>query len=359
MIKTAKLDNKYTIKIILFSILMIVGLTACKQAVPTQQTKVNTTQDIKVHFIDTGNSDAILLQNGESGALIDGGDNDDETLVTKYIQEQGIKTLEMVFATHPDADHIGGLDAVLEQIPVKQLYVGNGSAKSKTYTDFIQAAIDKNLSPSVPLLNSKIPFGEGIFQVVSVANEEDVNNNSIVLLYTYGENTLLFMGDAGKEIEKTLQQVKKVDLIKIGHHGSSTSSDRAFLTRIKPSYAIITSGKGNRYGHPHKETMETLKELNIPVYRNDESGDIIFTINGKELSTSQSPGSYVPGNTEQLKTNVSKNVSKNDKEEKEWVYYTKNGTKYHKDKHCSNMKNPIKVDRKEVGNRTACEKCIK
>ncbi|MGL5752610.1 MAG: MBL fold metallo-hydrolase, partial [Paraclostridium sp.] len=117
---------------------------------------IEVSQTSEIHFIDTGNSDAILIKQGDKSALIDAGDNDDENRVVNYLKKQGIKELEYIFATHPHADHIGGLDAVVDNIKVKQVYVSNGDADTKTYRDFIESMANKGLNPSVPLINSEI-----------------------------------------------------------------------------------------------------------------------------------------------------------------------------------------------------------
>ena len=187
----------------------------------------------EIHFIDTGNSDAILIIKDNKAALIDGGDNDDEALVSSYIKKQGISELEYVFATHPHADHIGGLDRVAKEIKINNLYVSNGEADTKSYRDFINEAANKGLYPSVPLLGSKFDLAGSTFKVLSVANTNDPNNNSIVLLYTNGNDKILLMGDAEKEIEQKLN-IRDVDLLKVGHHGSHSSSSKPFIDKINP-----------------------------------------------------------------------------------------------------------------------------
>lgn len=340
------------------------------------QSQNQTSTDVSIHFIDTGNSDAILIKQGEVAALIDGGDNDDETLVVDYLRAQGIKRLEYVIATHPDADHIGGLDAVITQLEVGQVLVGNGKATTKTYTDFIEAIMDRGLSPSVPLLYSEFPLGQAVLKVVSVANEKDPNNCSLVILYTYGENKVLFMGDADQSIEKSLdvKQIGDVALIKVGHHGSKTSSNRDFIQAVNPEYAVITCGTANKYGHPNQETLETLNALKIAVYRTDEMGDIVFKLTDRELTpftnllaeentqqvedvSSQEADSQVgkkPSSGEDEKLAQSNTTLTVDTK----LYYTEKGTKYHLDPNCSGMKDPIEGTLETVGEREPCKKCF-
>lgn len=337
------------------------------------------TSNAQIHFINTGNSDAILIIKDNKAALIDGGDNDDEDLVSSYIKKQGISELEYVFATHPHADHIGGLDEVAKEIKINNLYVSNGEAESKTYRDFINAASSKGLYPSVPLLGSKFNLASSTFEVLSVANTNDPNNNSIVLLYTNGEDKILLMADAELEIEKNLN-IGDIDLLKVGHHGSHSSSSKSFIDKIKPEYAVILVGKNNKYGHPHKETMDLLKDKNIEVHRSDECGDIIFTSTGKGLEVNCIEGTYnyekyskynKIENTVQTETNISSyqdnsedilenkdlnestNIIKNNYNK---VYWTKSGKKYHSDSECSSMKSPISGTVEE-SHRTPCSKC--
>ncbi len=321
----------------------------------TIQNQQMTRSDVSLHFIDTGNSDAILIQQGDVAALIDGGDNDDETLVVDYLKAQGIEKLEYVIATHPDADHIGGLDAVMSQLEVGQVFVGNGKATTKTYTDFIEAIMDRGLSPSVPLLYSEFPLGEATLKVVSVANEKDPNNCSLVILYTYGENKVLFMGDADQSIEKSLDinQIGDVDLIKVGHHGSKTSSNKEFISAINPEYAVITCGTGNKYGHPNKETLETLEELKIDVYRTDELGHIIFKLTDSKIIL-PTADKIEDSTVEENKSEQNDAIVTVDTK----IYFTNKGTKYHLDPHCSVMKNPIQGTVEIVEDREPCKKCF-
>lgn len=339
-------------------------------SVSEENNQSSKTSEAKIHFINTGNSDSILIIKDNKAALIDGGDNDDEKLVVSYLKNQGIKELEYIFATHPHADHIGGLDAVIDNIKVKNLYVSNGDANTKSYRDFILSATDKGLNPSVPLLNSEFKLSDSTFKVLSVANSEDPNNNSIVLLYTNGNDKVLLMGDAEAEIEKSINP-GDVDLLKVGHHGSYSSTTRAFVEKITPEYAVILAGNDNKYGHPHVETVELLKEKQIEVHRSDECKDIIFSSSGNGINTNCKAGSYNPGiNSKGNKNNNNKYVSYDTKisssgdikdtnksdSNSEIVYWSKNGKKYHSNPTCSGMKNAISGTISE-SKRTPCSIC--
>ncbi|WP_055070349.1 ComEC/Rec2 family competence protein [Clostridium massiliamazoniense] len=254
------------------------------------------TSKSSIHFIDTGNSDAILIT-GEKNVLIDGGDNDDEDSLVSYLNKQGVKTLDYIIATHPDADHIGALDAVIKNIDVKNLLVANGSKDTKTYRDFITAAANKKLPPSVPIDGKKFELGNNSYMMLFNSNGgSDANEQSLVTLYVNGNDKALFMGDAGEETEhEILNNLEDVDLIKIGHHGSRTSTSAELLNKVNPEFAVITVGEGNSYGHPHIETMDKLKSKNLKLHRTDQCGTIVFTSTGNGLKTNCKEGNYESG----------------------------------------------------------------
>lgn len=264
-----------------------------------ESTTTNNSTNLKestIHFIDTGNSDAILIK-GEKNILIDGADNDDEKFLVDYLKKQGVNALDYIIATHPDADHVGALDAVIKNIDVKNLLVANGSKDTKTYKDFINATSDKGLAPSVPLDGKKFDLGNNSYMMLYNTNGgSDANEQSLVTFYVNGNDKMLFMGDAGKETEhEILDQLSDVDLIKIGHHGSRTSTTPELLNKINPVFAVITVGKDNSYGHPHIETMEKLKNKNLKLHRTDQCGTVIFNSTGNGLKTDCKEGNFEAG----------------------------------------------------------------
>ena len=173
--------------------------------------------EAEIHFIDVGNADAILIKQEGANVLIDGGNNQDEKTVVDYLKKEGVNELEYIIATHPHADHIGGLDNVIRNIKVNHVLVSNGSADTKTYRDFILALSEKGMTPSVPLKNAIFNLTENSYiKILSCANVEDPNNQSIVALYVNGEDKVLFTGDAEEEIIAQINE--DIDLLKTNHH---------------------------------------------------------------------------------------------------------------------------------------------
>ena len=308
---------------------------------------------VDVHFIDTGNSDSILIVDNGKFALIDGADNNDEQLLVDYLNKQGVKELEYLILTHPDADHCGGLDAVVKNFNIKNVFVGNGNADSKTYKDFINACMTKKLQPSVPLADKTFKLGNGSFKFYNQkANSKDVNDNSLVTLYTNGTTKYLFMGDVGVEVEKTLplKEIGKVNVLKVGHHGSKTSSSDAFIKAVVPKYAVICCGKDNNYGHPHQEVISILNKYKVCTFKTDVDGTIVITSNGKNISSKTKLSDI------QLTSDTGQNITLNE----EVVYITKSGKKYHNEGCECLHESKIKTTKNEAEAKgyTYCEKCF-
>lgn len=340
-------------------------------------------KESQIHFIDTGNSDAILIINDGEAMLIDGGENDDEEFLVKYLNNQGVTELEYLIATHPHADHVGGLDAIVDNLHVNTIFVANGDADTKTYRDFINSAMNKGLTPSVPLEDSQFPLGSAYFKVMNTDGGSDANNQSLVVEYVNGEDKALFMGDAEKEVEdEILSKVEQVDLLKVGHHGSRTSTSEAFLKKVNPTYAVITCGTGNSYGHPHKETLDKLQ--GIEIHRTDECGSIVFKSTGHGVTTDCKGGDLTPGveevsdeSEEDMDSPASSNAQTSQaaaSEEKqtssvsespsntEIVYWTPKGKSYHKTDKCSALvksKTILSGTISESGKTDPCDRCYK
>ena len=243
---------------------------------------------IKVHYINVGQGDAILIQQNASNLLIDAGTNASTSSLENYLKSLKIKKLDYLVLTHPHEDHIGGADMIIKNFNVDTLYMTNAISTTRTYRDVLAAMNSKNLKATLPALNSSFKLGDAKCTILGPINSESDNLNtySIVIKVTFGNNKFLFTGDAESSNEKDM--IKKgydlsSDVLKIGHHGSYTSTSQAFLNKVNPKYAVISVGKGNDYGHPHKQIMSRMEAKNIKIYRTDESGTVIATSDGTDI----------------------------------------------------------------------------
>jgi len=256
-----------------------------------------TNNGFEVHFIDVGQADSILIQSKGSAMLIDAGNNADADLVVNYLKKQGIKKLDYVIGTHPHEDHIGGLDAVINTFDIGKLYMPKVTHTTKTFKDVIKAVKNKGLKISAPVVGDTFKLGDAKVIILAPNSDKykDLNNYSIVVKIIYGDISYLFTGDAEDISEREMIENRldlSADVLKVGHHGSHSSTTDEFLNKVKPKYAVIMCGKDNDYGHPHKETMDKLKQRRIQVYRTDESGTIVSVSDGKNIAFSVRPGSY-------------------------------------------------------------------
>ena len=266
--------------------------------------------DTKVHFIDTGHSDSVLIENNGKFALIDAGDRDDDTTVKSYLTGQGVKRLEYLIITHFHADHFGAADTVVTDFEVGTTFVSNGNADTQVYQDFINSLSNKGLKPSVPLEGGEVSLGNATLTFYNTrGGNSNENNNSLVTLLQSGSRKALFTGDAESQVEANLTNIGDVDLFKAGHHGSDTSNTSSLLNRIKPEHVVIMAGANNKYGHPSAEVMNRFKSLGIPVYRTDEQGTIIVTLSEDGVSVDKEPGSYKSGDGTQSSSSTSSNSS--------------------------------------------------
>jgi len=260
-----------------------------KQEVSGEKPAVSGT--LKVYFIDVGQADAILIKlpSGQN-ILVDGGNNDDGSLVVNYLKQQGVKRLDHVIGTHPHEDHIGGLDVAIKSFEVGKVYLPRVSHTTKTYEDLLLAIKNKGLRVTQAKAGVKLDVGPGVEAVLVAPNSsgyEDLNNNSAVLKLKYGSTSFLFTGDAEAESESEMLRAGydlKADVLKVGHHGSHSSTTPAFLKAVSPKYAVVSVGKGNDYGHPHSETLAKLAAAGVQVFRTDLQGTIVVTSDGKSIT---------------------------------------------------------------------------
>jgi competence protein ComEC len=237
----------------------------------------------EVDFIDVGQGDSILITTSDGKtALIDGGEANSGAL--QYLQSRNISNLDLMIATHPHSDHIGGLIAILNTLPVARIVTNGQSYTTLTYEHFLDAIANAHAVYVEAKRGDTITFGTLTFQVFNpVSVTGDLNSNSLVLLLPINQVTFLFMGDADKAAEATIIAAGlplDADILKVGHHGSSSSSGPAFLALVSPAVAVYCAGIGNSYGHPSPVTITALHNVGAQVYGTDINGTIAITTDG-------------------------------------------------------------------------------
>ena len=276
---------------------------------PTESPTETPVSELTVHFIDVGQADAAVLQCGDDTMMIDGGNVADSSLIVAYLKKLNIDNIDYMVCTHAHEDHVGGLSAPLSVMPVSAVYAPSAEADSKAYQNFKRKAADQNTEIMHPENYESFPFGSARVEILACPdNADNLNNTSIILKVTHKNKSFLFTGNAEREEEQTLldRGLLKSDVLKVGHHGSDTSTSYPFLREVMPEYAVISVGKDNLYGHPTEAVLIRLRDADVQVYRTDLQGDIIMisdgdnitvtTVKNEDIQTNETAVEYEEGN---------------------------------------------------------------
>jgi len=274
-------------KITAILLLMCLLLSGCKSNQPAPASPPSVQEQLWVHFIDVGQADCTLLECNGQYALVDGGNDADGQAVAAYLAMQGVAKLDLIVATHPHEDHIGGLADIIDTIPVDTIWSSAIPNSNNTIRNFQKSVSNRGLEIQQPLVGQVFNLGGATITVLGPVKEyEDVNNLSIVLMVQHGNKRFLLTGDMERIAENDLVESGadlKADVLKVGHHGSETSTGYRFLREVMPTYAIISCGKDNSYGHPHEDPLSRLRDAEATVLRTDESSTIVVRSDGENL----------------------------------------------------------------------------
>lgn len=281
---------KYKIKVILIVLLTLI-LTGCELDVENMSNQeVSDENYLTVHFIDVGQGDSIFVElpNGQT-TLIDGGARASKKDLVSYLKDLGVEKIDYLIATHPHEDHIGGLPEIIRNFEIEKVYMPNRTANTAIFEELLLEIKNKGLEINLAKAGHVL-IDEGSLKYEILApnreNYEKTNDFSIVSKISYGENSFLFTGDAEKTAEEDMLgkgYSLASDVLKVGHHGGRTSTIEHFLKKVNPKYGIISLGKDNSYGHPHKETLEKLQNENVEILKTDELGTIIMISDGENI----------------------------------------------------------------------------
>lgn len=301
-----KLKTKICLSIVISLLTSLIVLCSCSLNLNNTEDIVSVTQKnthtaeqdvtqavigeetLNIYFLDVGQGDSIFIElPDEKTMLIDAGENNFGEGIRNYISDYGYSKIDYLVATHPHADHIGSMAYIVKNMDIGSVFMPKVSTNTKTYENLLESISDKGLKVTSAKAGLTIADESGytINVVAPVTIDEDnLNNSSVVIKLGYGDTSFLFTGDAEKEELETITDNVSADVLKVGHHGSTTSTTEEFLSRVNPTYAIISVGKDNSYGHPHDKVLMLLEKFNCKIFRTDVDKTVVFSSNGNTLS---------------------------------------------------------------------------
>ena len=299
--------KKFSVFLLILSLLLC-GCTISVEA-PETAASVSGEETFFVHFIDVGQADCALLECGGEYMLIDGGNREDGELVVSYLEQQGVEYLNTVICTHAHEDHVGGLPSVLAVYPTHTVLAPTKTYASNVFDDFMYYVDQQGLEVEIPSPGDVYHLGgeeNGATVTVlgPVQSYAETNDTSIVVRVDYGETSFLFTGDMETAAENDMldywndSSLFQVDVLKVGHHGSNTSTGYRFLNDVNPTYGIISCGVDNSYGHPHEEPMSRLNQAGVSLFRTDQLGTIVAVSDGTDLTFTWGNQNAAPENVE-------------------------------------------------------------
>lgn len=333
--------------------------------------------ELEIYFIDVGQADAALIVCDGETMLIDGGNAEDSNLMYAFLKKHNINHLNYVIGTHAHEDHIGGLAGALNYATVDTVYCPTDFYDTKAFQNFVKATTNRGATITIPSVGNSFNLGGAVCKILAVnTDKNDPNNSSIVLRIVYGDTSFLFMGDAEREVEQAIlnsNEAVNSTVLKVGHHGSETSTSYVWLREIMPEYAVISVGKDNSYGHPTEDVLSRLRDADVKTFRTDLQGDIKCVSDGKNVvfSVTRNENADVFGD---IGNNSTQNSEPNTEPEPEpepddpnessdevsndVVYVTPTGKRYHLDPECGG-KNSRAATLDEALNRglTPCKTC--
>lgn len=338
--------------------------------------------NMAVHFIDVGQGLAILVQSGGENLLYDGGNRSHADEVVQYLKNQQVETINYMISSHYDEDHLGGLVKCLDNFEVGHVLGSDYVHTSDLFNTFMNTATAHAIIVEYPSVGDTYEFGTGSFTVMAPDGiSQNSNDNSVVIRLVNGNNSFMFMGDAEETSEQDMISTGMnldCDVLSLGHHGSASSTSWDLLEAASPSWAVISCGLNNSYGHPTAETMGKLSDMDIPVFRTDDQGTVIALSDGNTISWNQEPCNDYTSGSEKQSTDSSADQSEQDTNDAaatesyaaetdtsdtqgRMVWISATGSKYHSIPDCGNM-NPDKATQETESQALsqgyeACKKC--